>query len=629
MRFTRDVAVLLLLVLLVQTAAPSVRAQTSEPSSDLNTGPYIDSVIYEETRYRSDELLSGEIDIIGSLFYSIAYELVELASDPDISFAAIPRNGYRSIQINCAKYPLNISGFRRAFAFAYNKTLVAEDVWNSLFGPHDSLVPMASSWCAEDQLPWDYYDAQPELGNSILDSLGFSINPETGYRLTPNGTEFEVCIETAYYGVEPSLALTTAVESLESLHVKAYLKVVDIVVRLEEIADHQDYDMILTYPVFENDGVQWLADEYFSDNANVSGRNPSNFMNASFDSWRNQLLFGATYDDVLEASNAMQRILHENVPRLVVSTSGFVGAYRNDVFEGHVDGLSQSASDPWTLRKIRRVEGPLGGTVTVGVDVVPSTFNFFVAEASQTPLPYTGSWLPALWPDLWPSLFALGPNHHPVPYLATDVLIETHNENSAVPLGHERFTLNLIENASWSDGTPLTGQDVVFTFVYLIESSYYGNPAGAGLDELVSVYSPSPETVVFEFSTESYWHFDTFAYTRVIPCHIFNDEDGIGYAGWETWDPVFKGSHPHVTCGPFLVESFTDGVSLELAANPSFPFSLTSGTSTTSTGSTTTSTTGDEGSILLVGLGGAAGLGAVVVVYIFTKYIRVQRRSRP
>jgi hypothetical protein len=120
---------------------------------------------------------------------------------------------------------------------------------------------------------------------------------------------------------------------------------------------------------------------------------------------------------------------------------------------------------------------------------------------------------------------------------------------------------------------PLTAEDVAFTFTYAHESGLLGNPAGVGLGDLIASYAPSPYRAILEFDTESYWLFSNFAYDSIIPEHIFNDDTGIGYAGWDDWNPVFS-ADPHVTSGPFRLTSYQTGDWYELTPNPLFYYPL-------------------------------------------------------
>jgi ABC-type transport system substrate-binding protein len=156
---------------------------------------------------------------------------------------------------------------------------------------------------------------------------------------------------------------------------------------------------------------------------------------------------------------------------------------------------------------------------------------------------------------------------NPIPDLAESMLVEIQSNNSVLPLNHIRFTFGIIHNATWSDGEPLTAEDVAFTFNYVHESGAYGNPAADVLTDFVTAYAPSSYEVVIEFSTESYLHFYNIAYQYIIPKHIFTT---IGYEGWNTWNPAFNPEEPHVTCGPFLLTDFEAGEWYELTVNPRY-----------------------------------------------------------
>jgi len=94
---------------------------------------------------------------------------------------------------------------------------------------------------------------------------------------------------------------------------------------------------------------------------------------------------------------------------------------------------------------------------------------------------------------------------------------------------------------------------------------------GADLLDLVSTISISNYTAVLEFDTESYWHFDDFAFDYIIPKHIFTL---IGYSGWASWNPIFNPAHPNVICGPFSVTSFEAGEFCELTAYSNYAYSI-------------------------------------------------------
>lgn len=528
--------------------------------SDIRIGPYVDKVVLKMVYDPFREflsLLSGDIDIYGE--FVLPRHLPAIEGDPDISVYRALRNGYGLIDINCGKYPLNISGFRRAFAYAYDKTGLRIDAFEGESQEHDSLVPYVNDYCIEDLLPYHYYNARPDIGNQILDDLGFDIDPMTGFRTAPDRSPFNVVIK---YGSQSQEVAGTAarfgVDALHSLHIDAEVDGTDMISFFSRLDYHQDYDMAMYAVNFFFGDVFWLT-SYHSQNVDVPFRNEFNFANTTYDSWCDVLYSCMTSSEAYDAAAAMQLILHENVPRLVVYQNYYNQPYRNDVFTGHVGDAGHYLVSQWTFRNIRKIDGSAGGTVKVSWERSVYSFNPFVGS----------NWI--MDEFMWPSLFSVGPDLNLLPNLAETVLMETHADNPKVFEGNTRFTVDIIKNATWTDGTPITAHDVANTFTYLYRSGLYGNPDAATIfGELVAAYTPTTYRAIVEFNSESMWHFFRFATLGVFPMHIFNDVDGIGYDGWNVWNPGINPEHPFDTCGPFTLTDFEAGDFYEFSANPDF-----------------------------------------------------------
>ncbi|MFW9789277.1 MAG: ABC transporter substrate-binding protein [Candidatus Thorarchaeota archaeon] len=565
MRKLWSIALSCILLLIPLMLSPSFSAALRNQPSGLNVGPYVDKIVYlvePDQDQRVLDLLSGIIEMDLN-FTPPQYFYASLDGDPDIDVYSALRNGYGHITINCAKYPLNISGFRRAFAYAFDKVAVQVEIFDGFSRVHDSVVPYANGWSIEDDLDYHYYTNRSDIGNQILDNLNFSIDSGTGYRLAPDGSPFDVVIE--YTSSSPEIAGCTAqigVDALRSLDVNASVQAAEFNEYISRLDSHGDYDMVFYAFNFIDYDVDWLGSEYWSEYADVPYQNPCNFRNATYDSWRDQLLYGTTYDEVYEAASEMQKILQYNVPRLVVYMNIYLQPYRNDKFAGHVPDLGRHISGPWTMRKIHKIDGEPGGTVTVGISTDPDSFNIFLDSNMVSE---------SMFYELWPSLFTLAPDLTPFPYLVRQMITETHADNSSVPDGHTRFTIDIIDNATWSDGVRVTAEDVAFTHTYMFEAGITRpiTPIEP-MTDFVAAYAPSPTRVIMEYSTESFWHFSEFAYTRIIPKHIFNET--IGYDGWMSWDPVYDPEAPHVTSGPYVFEDFEPASFYELGSNPDFAF---------------------------------------------------------
>ena len=621
MRKSVQTAALVIIAALLFVSLYGVGVSSSYIESDsLVTGPYVDEVIFKVIANRDIRILAlqdGEIEMDSSFIDPVYYLM--LTPDPDISIYEGLRNGYGQLAINCEKYPLNISGLRRAFAFAFNKTRVIEETLHGFGIEHDSLVPRPNGWCAEDQFDFHYYTAQPEIGNQILDDLNFTIDAETGFRLAPDGSPFEIIIEYSASGYTSTPQI--GVDALESLHINARALAADFNEYISRINHHEDFDIVFYGVNFDSHDIDWLAYSFWSEYADVELQNPTNFRNETYDSWRDQLLYGITYEEVYEAAVEMQKILQYNVPRLVVYENTYLQAYRNDQFTGHVEDLGRYISGPWTMRKIQKLDGSFGGSISVAIGQEPDSFNFFVTNSVYSIV---------ILSELWPSLYKYDPDLNPWPDIAKNMLTETNSDNSLVPDGHTRFTIDIIQNATWTDGTPITRLQDEGSLIYAFESEQYGNPAGTDISDLVVAYAPTTFRVIIEFSTESYWHFNNFAFDYIIPEHIFNNDTGIGYQAWNTWNPVFDPAEPNVNCGPFIYGDYEAGEYYTIERNPLFyyaadPSLLIEPTSTTTSNSNTTSLTNStipEMNWSLVFSSVISGISIIVIIYCLVMVIK-------
>ncbi|TFG07853.1 hypothetical protein EU522_00325, partial [Candidatus Thorarchaeota archaeon] len=523
MKARNVIAVVVLFGFLMTLGGPVIGASASDVTWS-NSGPYVDKIVYK-VMYNQDDriaaLQSGEIEMDNSFFDPV--HLPTLAANPDIDIFSALRNGYGHITINTRDYPLNISALRRAFAFSFDKTAVTTEVLDGFSQEHDSLGPYVNGWCVEDEFSYHYYTDQAAIRNALLDDAGFTFNPSTGFRVAPNGEAFDIVIE--YAASSPEIAGGVAqigVDALLRLGIDARSEARDFYDYLNRIQFHGDYDMVFYAVNFYSNDVDWLAYDYWSEYADEPYQNPTNFRNATYDSWRDQLLYGTSYEEVYAAAAEMQEILQYNVPRLVVYENIYLQGYRNDQFTNHVEDLGRYISGPWTTRKMHKIDGTFGGTVPIAIAQESDSFNIFTANSRSSI---------DIFDNVYSSLYKYGPDLTPVPDLAEDLLIETHSDNPSVPEGHTRFTFDIIQNATWSDGMQLSARDVAFTFTYMREHGY------GELNQIYAAYAPTDYTFVAEFVGESYWSFGKVAFPYIIPLHIWKDIDDPRFYA-PNWDEL-------------------------------------------------------------------------------------------
>ena len=124
------------------------------------------------------------------------------------------------------------------------------------------------------------------------------------------------------------------------------------------------------------------------------------------------------------------------------------------------------------------------------------------------------------------------------------------------------LTFHLRKDLVWTDGNPLDAGDVKYTFETIKNNaSYYFNYAMANVS---AIETPDDYTVVFKLGSPDASFLSSLAWYATF---ILSEE---AYGGAENWDDAAANSEP-VTCGPFKLDSYEQGVSVTLVRNDAFP----------------------------------------------------------
>ncbi len=552
----------LILALVSMSVIPWSVVAISDVPGYGNSGPYLDKLqaqIITSDDLQALALLSDEIDLIGNSVHPDFFNALSEATD--IEIAQTPRNGYGYLTINTLKNPFNYTSFRRALAFAIDKEAISEEVWNGFSEPQDSIVPKANPYSVEGQLPYSYYEASVELGNQLLNESSFSIDNETGFRSDPHGNPFQVHVEVLGSSAVAIETCQKVIEAFDALHIDADLWLPTFYEYLGRLYWHGDYDIAFLSRSFSNWNVNWLAYNFQSYFADVPGFNYPNFSNESLDIWIDHLLHSVDYDEVYEAAIEIQKILAYECPEIVLYENVLLSAYRTDRFEGFVNDASTGIPCWWTYQRahLKAVEGgPFGGTLRTSMPLDVTGFNFMTAIADY---PLNG-----MLYMMYDSLLKPNPDGFDMPWLAESYEVTTHSDDTTVPDGHTRVVFDIRRNATWSDGLPITADDVSFTINYYRDMP--GSPYRPSLWNMSQAIALTTYRVRFEFNTESLWHLHSIAYKPIIPKHIFIE---IGLEGWDEWDPN-PPAEEMVTSGPFNVSAYEAGEFLEFTYNPNYFF---------------------------------------------------------
>lgn len=182
-----------------------------------------------------------------------------------------------------------------------------------------------------------------------------------------------------------------------------------------------------------------------------------------------------------------------------------------------------------------------GGTLVIATTQTPRHLNGAVQSGIATAVPST---------QIFASPLRYDENWQPQPYLA---------ESWAVADDGLSLTLNLVKNATFHDGKPVTSEDVAFSIMTTKEN----HPFKSMFEPVASIDTPDAHTVVINLSKPHPALLLSLspALAPVLPKHIYGDGQDVK-------------SHPAnsapVGSGPFMLEEFTPGEAIILKKNPNY-----------------------------------------------------------
>ncbi|AVO38807.1 ABC transporter substrate-binding protein [Pukyongiella litopenaei] len=182
-----------------------------------------------------------------------------------------------------------------------------------------------------------------------------------------------------------------------------------------------------------------------------------------------------------------------------------------------------------------------GGTLVIASNQVPRHLNGAVQSGIATAVPST---------QIFASPLRYDENWEPQPYLA---------ESWEVSEDGLSVTLNLVQNATFHDGQPVTSEDVAFSIMTTKEN----HPFKTMFAPVEAIETPDDHTAVIRLSQPHPALLLALspALAPVLPKHVYGDGQ----------DPK---SHPAnsapVGSGPFMLEEFTPGEAVVMKKNPNF-----------------------------------------------------------
>ncbi|MHA1994160.1 MAG: ABC transporter substrate-binding protein [Candidatus Hodarchaeales archaeon] len=605
-------------------ATPMSLASTTLWASDFKPhGAYIDELVF--TVFTTSEipqamlaLQAGDQDAYDERVLS-SY-LPNLVNDPDIEVRYSLGSSYRVLVLNSQKFPINITGFRRAMAFGMDKYRVNTEAIGGAGIPLDSYVPVvATEWQVEDQLPTHFYEKDIVSGNASLEASGFRDLDGDGFReydadmsgtmtagdLDDDDPMMQVELwPTLEYG--PAIAATSVTaEGMEEmgLHATVVEKDWNTLVNAIENGDHWVACWTENIPVVNPTKV--LYDYYRTGT-------PENvlyyrFSNATIDAVLDQMSAASNQEDVKTYARQATLMLAYEQPLIVCYNDANINAYRTDKFEGYFEyaGLGVSnGGNSYVATKVRLKDG----------DHMGGVFHYILSETldtTSTILVSTG-YEETVMQYIYESLWNIDPNTwDPIPGLAYDWDIEA----TSAGVGEtwmqdgQKFTFNLYDNVTWHDGTAFTSEDVKYSF----DTVWPQSPQRTSeMDDVYNVTTPDDYTVELYVNKTGY--FEWAAVTsgvHIVPKHIWT----AGEADFTTFIPT---DAQMVGTGPFYWNTYVPGEYISMLRYDDWRWDIREtieDTTTDDTDTETTTTTDDDGSAPGFGLFAAIAIISVSAVY--------------
>jgi len=175
---------------------------------------------------------------------------------------------------------------------------------------------------------------------------------------------------------------------------------------------------------------------------------------------------------------------------------------------------------------------------------------------------YTNMWFSAITFQFW-SCYAwdFDDVSAPHPVLVSEMPTI---ENGGISADGSVITLKLRDDIVWSDGTPITSEDFLFTHEMTM-SPQNAVATTSPNDQLASLEAPDERTVVMTFN-EPYAAWQGTFWKGILPAHILRpvfEADG-------TLDNALWSREPTVGCGPFVFDTWESGSYARFVANENY-----------------------------------------------------------
>ncbi|MFW9903226.1 MAG: ABC transporter substrate-binding protein [Candidatus Thorarchaeota archaeon] len=573
-------SIIILIILFTTTSNFTVPKSSAQLTTDKwptewrPYGAYLDEIKFVvftkgEVAQAMLALENGDVDAYDELVLQDYF--VPLMNNPDIEVTFTPSLRYRAITLNSARFPTNITAFRRAIAFGFDKYLANIECIGGIGQPQDSYIPLISTeWSVEATLPVHFYESDFISGNMSLENAGFKDLDGDGWReydTNNNGLwDAGVDLEDNTYadggilefyptaGYDPAIkACQIAVDGLEAMGVRATIVEMDFGSILDRLFTGDAWAVCWTEAVPMINTVKLLYDNFRTDAQN--NKDPYNyyhFSNATIDEVLDNMVASLDLDEVKDLAEEASLLLAFEQPQIVCYNDVNIGAYRTDKFEGQMEfaGAGWASGDnTFFASKLHLKEslgGPYGGTLKYCLSDIIGTYNPYLQKTSYeaTVFQYIYEPLMHIHPETWDLM----------PGLAYDWDIEATTASGDIQDG-QKYTFYLYENETWHDGVPFTSADVESSIVKWRDSPYHGPE----MWDIYKIERPDAYTIELYVNKTGFFEFADTTLFYITPEHIWKDVTNV-----TAYNPDIE---EVVGTGPYFMDSRVPGEYINLKRN--------------------------------------------------------------
>jgi len=531
---------------------PSANAAVPSSVGPLE-GPYFKEIrfkIYASSQAVTQALVAGDVDVIDFFEAEQIPDIQPGLTAGTINYTQGAEQGQWVFALQCQRYPLNITDFRRAIAHLVDKNKIVAEGLQGLAYKIETFCgsPGYGDWAGRDYVTYEF---SPTKAGEILDRLGFvkgadgkRIDPKTGLTMRPL---------VIYARVEHPHRIFSARELARQMDVVGIpyeLNEVPRAVTSAKVFLEQDYD-IYTAGWGGGPDVDWMYDNFYS--TSPPSMNFMLFRNSTMDAALDRLKFSPTREQCVQAQQEVERIVSEQLPCIPLYAKAYISPYSSRVT--HVVDLAwRSGVTNWmTFFYARDRDQKYGSVLNVGWSSDPQ---------QPSPLYNINWWWDGMVVDtVYEYLMDADPvTFKEIPWLAKSWSVEPWTASGDIP--GLKITYNLVENATWHDGLPVTADDVVFTWLYTQREA---NPVYISyLLNLVTAEATDRFTAVAYLNTTSYWALHWLGENiPMIPKHIWeNITNSVQY------QPITEGNL--IGSGSYKFKEYRPGEYFIIEANPNY-----------------------------------------------------------